>query len=189
MAFLLNNQPIFPGTSFADADGNQYPKNWAQVLSQEVKDQLGIVWVADPAPVDTRFYWDHEVPKQLEDEPAVDDEGAPVLDGEGVQVINRGIKGIWIAKQKEIAGTLLAPSDWYIIRKADTGIDMPADVKQYRDNVRLTCGLREDQIAQCTTTEQLAALLTNPAVLYDRETGSTTPNTEPFITPWPEQDR
>ena len=85
------------------------------------------------------------------------------------------------------AGTLLAPTDWYITRKMDTGIEIPAEVKQYRDEIRLTCGLREDQIAQCTSTEGLAALLTNPAQVYDEATNSMVPNTEPHIMPWPKQ--
>jgi len=96
------------------------------------------------------------------------------------------LKSQWIAKQKEIAGSLLAPSDWYITRKVDTAIEIPAAVKQYRDEIRITSGLREDQIAQCTTTDELAALLTNPEKVMGDD-GSMIPNPEPFITPWPKQ--
>ena len=188
MGFLLNGQPLRVGRPFTDADGVQYPSNWLRLASEDDKAAIGITWEPDPAPVDTRFYWDHDLPKRLEDEPAVDENGDPVLDADGVQIINKGLKTEWIAKQKEIAASLFAPTDWYIIRKADTGIDVPAAVKQYRDEVRITSGLREDQIAQVTTTEELAALLTNPAQVYDEATDSMVANTEPFITPFPEQD-
>jgi len=188
MGFLLNGQPLRVGRPFTNAEGVQYPSNWLRLASEADKAAIGITWEPDPAPVDTRFYWDHDLPKRLEDEPAVDEDGNPVLDADGVQIINKGLKTEWIAKQKEIAGSLLASSDWYIIRKADTGIDVPAAVKQYRDEVRITSGLREDQIAQVTTTEELAALLTNPAQVYDEATDSMVANTEPFITPFPEQD-
>jgi len=54
--------------------------------------------------------------------------------------------------------------------------------------VRTTCGTREGEINACTTTDELMALLTNPAQVYDEVTDSMVANTEPFITPWPEQD-
>ena len=193
--FVLDGRQLVPGRPF-EHGGVKYPSNWLRLASFEDKQALGIEERPDPAPVDTRFYWDHDLPKRLEDEPAVDEDGDPVLDADGVQIINKGLKTEWIAKQKEIAASLFAPTDWYVIRKADTGIDVPAAVKQYRDDVRITSGLREDQIAQVSTTEELAALVTNPseivvvtppAALGDEETITRSTNPEPHLTPWPEQ--
>jgi hypothetical protein len=90
--------------------------------------------------------------------------------------------------RKKIAGSLLASSDWYVTRKAETGAEIPAAVATYRAAVRTTSGTREAEINACTTTEELAALLTNPAQVYDEATDSMVANTEPFITPFPEQD-
>lgn len=163
----------------------QYPANWLRLSTEAEKAAVGITWVPDPEPVDTRFYWDHGIPKQVEDVPAVDEDGDPILDAEGVQVINRGLKSQYIAEQKQIAGSLLASSDWYIIRKADTDIDVPVEVKQYRDEVRLTCGLREDQISQVTSTEELAALLTNSPTIYSEDTKESISNPAPHLIPWP----
>jgi len=188
MGFELNGQPLAVDRPFTDANGVKYPANFLRLSTEAEKEAIGIAWVPDPAPVDTRFYWDHDLPKRLEDEPAVDEDGDPVLDADGVQIINRGLKTEWIAQQKQIAGSLLAPTDWYIIRKADTGIDVPAAVKQYRDEVRLTSGLREDQISQVTTTEELAALVTNSATIYDETTQSMITNPAPHLIPWPELD-
>jgi len=184
MSFQLNGQVLRPGKSFV-ADGVIYPTNWTRVLTQEQKDAIGITWVPDPPPVDTRFYWDHDLPKRLEDEPAVDENGDPVLNKDGVQIINTGLKTQWIRQQKEIAASLFAPTDWFIIRKADTGIDVPADVKQYRDMVRITSGLREDQIKQTSTFEEFVALVTNSAEVYDEVSQTSKPNPEPHLTPWP----
>ena len=83
---------------------------------------------------------------------------------------------------------MLAPTDWYVTRKAETDVAIPADVLAYRESVRTISGTREGEINACTTTEELAALLTNPAQVYDEATDSMVANTEPFITPWPEQD-
>jgi len=185
MSFELNGQRIYVGKSFVDADGVIYPTNWNRVFTQEQKDAIGITWVPDPAPVDTRFYWDHDLPKRLEDEPAVDENGDPVLDKDGVQIINTGLKTQWIRQQKEIAASLFAPTDWYVVRKVDTNIDIPADVKQYRDDIRLTSGLREDQIKQTSTFDEFVALVTNPAEIYFEDQKATMPNPAPHLTPWP----
>lgn len=186
MGFIRNGQPLRAGKAFTDEDGTQYPKNWATVFTDEQKADLGITWEPDPAPVDHRFYWSEGNPKRLEDEPAVDGNGDAVLDADGEQAINRGLKTEWIAKQKEIAGSLLANTDWYVTRKAETDTAIPADVLAYREAVRTISGTREGEINACTTTEELVALLTNPAKVYDEATDSMMANTEPFITPWPE---
>ena len=189
MAYVLNGKKLRVGKAFVDpATSIQYPANWLRLASADDKAAIGVVWEPDPAPVDTRFYWDHDLPKRLEDEPVVDENGDPVLDADGVQIINKGLKTEWTAKQKEIAGTLLAPTDWYVTRKAETDAAIPAAVLAYRESVRTICGTREAEIAACTTTEELAALLTNPAQVYDEATESMVANTEQFITPWPEQD-
>jgi hypothetical protein len=188
MGFLINGQPLSVGRPFTDANGTQYPSNWLRLASEEEKAAIGITWEADPVPVDSRFYWSEGNPKRLEDEPAVDGNGDPVLDADGVQIINQGLKTVWVAKQKEQAGSLLASSDWYVTRKAETDAAIPADVLAYRESVRTTSGTREGEINACTTTEELVALLTNPAQVYDEASDSMVTNTEPFITPWPEQN-
>ena len=187
MSFELNGQPIYVGKSFVDADGAIYPTNWNRVFTQEQKDAIGITWVPDPAPVDTRFYWDHDVPKRLEDEPVVDENGDPVLDEDGVQLINYGLKSDWIRQEKETAGSLLAPSDWYVTRKAEAGTEIPADVATYRTAVRTVSGQREAEISAAATFETFVALVTNQPKVWDQTTQTMVDNTEPFLTPWPEQ--
>jgi len=162
MAFLLNGKPLAVDRSFRDADGNTYPSNFLRIATEEQKAAIGITWVPDPEPVDTRFYWDHNLPKNIDD-----------------------LKTQWIKQQKEIAASLFAPTDWYIIRKVDTNIDIPADVKQYRDEVRLTSGLREDQISQAATFDEFVALVTNPAEIYFPDQNAHVVNPEPHLTPWP----
>ena len=186
MAFVLDGKTLRVGAAFTDANGTQYPANWLRLTTLAEKEAIGITEVPDPAPVDTRFYWDHDLPKRLEDEPAVSENGDPVLDADGVQVINQGLKTVWVAQQKQEAGSLLALTDWYVTRKAETDAAIPADVLAYRESVRTISGTRESEINACTTTEELAALLTNPAKVVN-DAGEMVANTEPFITPWPEQ--
>ena len=168
MAFLLNGQPLGVDRPFTDADGTQYPANWLRHASAEDKAAIGITEVADPERFDERFYWGVGNPKALED------------DGE-----TQGLKSLWIAEQKAIAASMLAPTDWYVTRKAETDVAVPSAVSTRRAAIRTTCGTREAEINACDTTDALAALLTNPAKVMDSE-GNMVANTDPFITQWPE---
>ena len=181
MGFLINGQPLRVGQPFTDANGVQYPSNWLRLATEDEKAAIGITFEPDPVPVDQRFYWGENNPKRLEDE--------TLTDQTGEEYLATGLKTEWVKKQKQIAGTLLAPSDWYVTRKAeDSTAEIPAAIATYRASVRTISGTREGQINACTTTDELVALLTNPAQVYDEATDSMVTNTEPFITPWPEQD-
>ena len=169
MAFLLNGQPLGVDRPFTDADGTQYPANWLRRASADDKAAVGITEVADPEQYDQRFYWGVGNPKALED------------DGE-----IKGLKSFWVTEQKATAAKLLAATDWYVTRKAETDVAVPSVVSTYRAAVRTTCGTRETEINACTTTDQLAALLTNPAEVPDSE-GNMVANTESFITRWPDR--
>ena len=187
MPYFLNGTQLRVGKSFRGPDGTWYPNTFLRHATQEQKDAVGVTWVPDPTPVDTRFYWDHDLPKRLEDEPAVDENDDPVLDEDGVQVINIGLKTDWIRQQKETAGSLLAQSDWYVTRKAEAGTEIPADVATYRTAVRTVSGQREAEISAAATFEAFVALVTNQPEVYDPDTDTMVDNTEPFLTPWPEQ--
>ena len=186
MAFLINGQPLGVDRPFTDADGTQYPANWLRHASADDKAAIGITEVADPEPYDQRFYWGVGNPKALEDVNEVDENGDAVLDADGNQIVTQGLKSLWVAKQKEIAASMLAPTDWYVTRKAeDSTAAIPSAVSTRRAAIRTTCGTRESEINACNTTDALAALLTNPAEVMDSE-GNMVANTEPFITQWPE---
>ena len=119
-------------------NGLHFPANWLRLSSEEDKKAAGISWQPDPEPVDQRFYWDHGIPKNLED-----------------------LKKQWIAQQKQTAGTLLASTDWYITRQFETSLDVPAEILDYRAAVRHVSGEREVQIAACKSVGDLAELVTN----------------------------
>jgi hypothetical protein len=142
-------------------NGLHFPANWLRLSSEEDKKAAGISWQPDPEPVDQRFYWDHGIAKQLEDQPVVDEKKKPVLDADGNPVIQKGLKSQWIAQQKQTAGTLLASTDWYITRQFETSLDVPAEILDYRAEVRHVSGEREVQIAACKSVGDLAELVTN----------------------------
>jgi len=75
--------------------------------------------------------------KDVADKDAVDSDGNNVLDEDGNQVIIPGLKTIFKNEVKAQAKSLLSPSDWYIIRKAeDAGSTIPSNIATYRAAIR-----------------------------------------------------
>lgn len=65
-------------------------------------------------------------------------------------------KGIQTAMREDtnsISYQLLAPTDWYVIRKSERGIDIPDDVATYRANVISVCEQRIERIMAATDTQ------------------------------------
>ena len=166
--YYYNGDPLRLDKAFIDTDGNQYPANWLRNSTQEQRDALGITWVApDPAAYyDQRFYWGVGNPKVLEDVNPVDENDDPVLGPDGNQLVVKGLKSEWIAKQKQIAGSLLAPTDWYVIRMTeDATCTCPAEIAQYRADVRSASNAREAEITACVDVEELEALIKAAATI------------------------
>ena len=99
------------GRVFTDNTGKKYPPQWMYRTTDAEKTALGMVWVDDPAPYDNRFYWDANTPKNIDDVNEVDEDGNPVLDADGVQVVTKGLKSNAIAQVKATAGGLLQSTD------------------------------------------------------------------------------
>ena len=172
--FLINGKHLPEGTSFYDANGNQYGSGWLNQATEEQKAAIGITWVADPIPFDTRFYWDYNLPKALEDKAEVKEDGTPLYKqvydktangGLGAmvdtteQVITKGLKSQFIAQVKDTAGKLLANTDWYVIRKAERNVDIPTDVVAKRLAIVTEANRLETAIAGVANVEALIEVL------------------------------
>lgn len=145
-------------------NGIQYPANWLRLTSWEEKAAIGITEEPDPTPVDTRFYWDHDIPKQLEDEEITVWEDV-VVDGVGIASTSRtytqtGLKTQWKQQQDETAYTLLAPTDWYIVRKSETDEAIPVGITSFRTGVRTVCEGRKVAIDGATDVPSLVGIVT-----------------------------
>lgn len=172
--FLLNGKRLNEGTSFYDANGNQYGSGWLNQATEEQKAAIGITWVADPTPVDTRFYWSEGNAKALEDRLEVKEDGTPLYKqvydktangGLGAmvdtteQVVTKGLKSNFIAQIKQTAGSLLAQTDWYVVRKAERNVDIPADIVTKRAAIVTEADRLETAITGVTTVEALIEVL------------------------------
>jgi hypothetical protein len=103
--------------------------------------------------------WGTATPKRLEDENAVDENGDPVLDNNGVQLINYGLKTGKKRIVKQQASGLLEKTDWHNHKALDDDTyTIPDNVKTYRANVRAKSNEMETQIDACTTVDELKTL-------------------------------
>ena len=149
MAYKYSGRIIRAGKAWVDNDGIQHPSSW-MIWDAATKAARGLVWEDDPAPFDGRFYWSAGVAKSLDD----------VTEEDGT--ITKGLRSNAIATVKAQAAGLLAPTDWYVVRKAETNEGAPENVLQYRSDVRAASGTIEAAIAAATTLEDFMALYEAP---------------------------
>ena len=103
--------------------------------------------------------WGTATPKRLEDEDAVDEDGNNILDDDGNQVINYGLKTEKKRIVKQQASGLLAPTDWYVVKATEvTEYNVPENITTYRADVRAKSNEMESQIDACTNVDELKAL-------------------------------
>lgn len=159
--FTLNGQTIKYDRAWTHPDtGVQYPANWMRLTSLAEKQAVGLVEVETPVAqvYDQRFYWGVDNPKQLED--VTDDDGNTTT----------GLKTLWKAKQNEIASSLLAPSDWRVIKAQETSTTMSSEWTTYRAAVRTACNARQTEIDACADVEALRELLFGSATITQAQT-------------------
>lgn len=114
-----------------------------------------------------------KTPKALEDREQSDENGKLLYvqvydptanDGKGAMVdstqrlISKGLKSGHIEQVKRTANSILAQTDWMVIRKAERNIDIPADVATYRAAVVAKASELEATISAVTSVEELIAV-------------------------------
>ena len=167
MAYKLNGKTLIMDRGFSHNE-ILYPRNWLQLSTQEEKDAIGVTWEADPVRADDRYYWNGEIdnPKAMEDEDAKDKDGNQIyvqvwnpeteeMEDTEEKLVTRGLKFGKIAEVKHTANTLLAPTDWYVIRFMESEVVMPSKVVDFRAEVKAECDRLETAIAECTDVEGL----------------------------------
>ena len=173
---------IKQGRAWTDAEGVQHPAQWNRWTDAE-KASAGLVWdeSLQPVPFDNRFYWSAGVPKNIDDVNEVDEDGNPLLDADGVQIVTKGLKSNAIAQVKATAAGLLQPTDWYVTRKAETATAIPSAVLDYRAAVRTASGAIETAITAAADHAAFMALYDVPVDADGNPTGNAP------INDWPQE--
>jgi len=171
--YYLNGKPLRIGKAFTYMDIT-YPGNWLQQSTPEARAEINITWVNDPVRADDRFYWNGDInlPKELEDRAEVDENGdpiyvqvlddtqdPPVMVDSSEQLVTKGLKSNWKDQVKHTAGTMLAQTDWMVIRKSERNVDIPADVVTKRAAIITECERLEAAITAAADIDAFIAVV------------------------------
>ena len=179
-ALVIDNEIVkhFQFPKGFELNANQYSADVFTKWSSEERQAIGIYEVITDSTnkKDEQYYintneqftfadgqvtrsWGTATPKRLNDENAVDENGDPVLDNNGNQVINYGLKTEKKNIIKQQASGLLAPTDWYVVKASEVAdYSVPSNILTFRANVRAKSNEMETQINACTNVDELKAL-------------------------------
>ena len=79
-------------------------------------------------------------------------------DSDGNVVKIKGIRPDYIQQVKDQQGSLLAQTDWAVVRKADTGTDIPAKIATWRAAIRTKATEMEKAITDAKDMDEFIAL-------------------------------
>lgn len=119
----------------------QYPDNWLLLSTEEDREALGITGpLAEPDWYDQRFFWAPGKPKDHSE-----------LIREYTTHVRRN------------ASSLLGDTDWMVIREADDGTQVPADIKAWRQRIRQAVSEKIKSMSATQNTTKLAAYISSDA--------------------------
>ena len=152
--------------------GITYPQQWLAQATAEQKAAIGLEEVVvTGSRADDKFYWVSEnlvgasltytnTPKLLDDRNETNEDGTPMLDAEGNQVVTKGLKSQWKAQINQQVYTVLQPTDYIDLRNMRNPSYKPEWIT-WRDSVRSTAAAVKADIDACTTVEELINIVTN----------------------------
>ena len=177
MVWKHDGKNLTVGKSWTDKNGFKHPYNWATAWTDQNKKDWDVTWEDDPdISFDNRFYWSKGVERKLLDEDAKDKDGKQLYETDGkTKLINEGLKTIWVRQTKKTANDMLAKTDWYVVRKAEGGSDVPSDTTTARTNIRNACKTIEDKINACSSLDDFKKLFDAPVDSDGKPTGDNPP--------------
>ena len=181
MWVLVQDETIIKTFSHAKGfvlNDTQYPRDIFTKWTKEEKEAIGIyeVIVDDINYKDSEYYnntdstitfannqatvsWGTATAKRLVDENAVDENNNPVLDSDGNQIINYGLKTEKKKIIKQQAADLLSKTDWYVVKATEVAdYTVPTNITTYRAAVRTKSNEMETKIDNAADVDALKAL-------------------------------
>ena len=165
-----HGQTIKEGKAWTDLSGVQHPANW-NIWPKEHKESLGLVRLFLKLRQIVIFMMVTESDGTIT-------KTAKALDDTVGDDIVRGVKYNLKQEVKNQQGSLLAQTDWAIVRKADKDIAVPSNIQTWRDAIRTKATEMETAIDNAADTDAVAALFltyttnedgsqTKSGILYD----------------------
>lgn len=124
-------------------NGISYPANWLRLSTAKEKKELGITEITPQPRPDDRFYW-----------VADNGDGTYTTTPKPVDLIQTML----INQINQYAYSALLKTDWMVVRKAETGTEIPAEISEYRADLRAAFDENESAILSCTSVTQLESL-------------------------------
>jgi len=135
--FVLDGKPLQVDVPFIH-NGIQYPANWLRLTTWEEKSAIGITEVSDPVRPDDRFYYvsmqGDPVPKDLD-----------------------SLKETFKNQVNTTTYAILQTTDWYVIRKQETGVEIPEKIATHRSAVRAASEANKTALNAATNLEEFIA--------------------------------
>ena len=121
--------------------------------------QHGAKEIIDGNREDERFYWvtfgsysvgEVYVTRNYVNTPKALEDVTETPEGQTEPITTQGLKSQYIAQFKQTANSMLSQTDWTVIRKAERGVDIPADVAAKRAAILAEC----DRLTAAVTAAQ-----------------------------------
>jgi len=180
MPWKHNGRIIQENKAWVADDNTKNPGTWSSWSADEKKAK-DLVWedpTASPQPFDNRFYTGRQangtlIERSLADINVVDSDDKAVIDpSTGKQMVQLGLKSVWVTATKATAQAKLNKHDWMIVRNAEKSTAIPSDVTTYRDAIRTKCASIETSINNCSSLADFIKLFDVPVDSDKNPTGN-----------------
>jgi len=163
MATILRHeatsQTLRAGRAWRNENGIQHPPNW-NIWSAEEKTAAGITEIVQESPPDSRLYrWSHN------SDGTINKTAKDLADSGSGDTLVLGVKSNLKLEVDSQQGSFLNQTDWYIIRKADKGTAIPANIQTWRDAIRTKGDAMVSAIDGAANTNAVEALF----VVYEAD--------------------
>ena len=178
---------IINGAKAMTIDGTQYPASIFKIWSAADLKAKGLYSYTETGQKDTTYYNMGGISYTVDDDKGtvvgtysstakgMDDvkwTSKEISDGEAPvgattdTVKTEGLKTIWKKRIKDQANSLIAPYDWYTLRKAQAGTAIPSDINTYINAVRTASGVNE---ANVDSTANVTQMIERSQPTYDED--------------------
>ena len=178
---------IINGAKAMTIDGTQYPASIFRIWSAADLKAKGLYSYTETGQKDTTYYNMGGIKYTVDDDKGtvvgtysstakgMDDvkwTSKEISDGEAPEgattdtVKTEGLKTIWKKRIKDQANSLIAPYDWYTLRKAQAGTAIPSDINTYINAVRTASGVNE---ANVDSTANVTQMIERSQPTYDED--------------------
>jgi hypothetical protein len=167
---------IINGAKAMTIDGTQYPASIFKIWSAADLKAKGLYSYTETGQKDTTYYNMGAIKYTVDDDKGtvvgtysstakgLDDvkwTSKEISDGDAPEgattdtVKTKGLKTLWKEKIKASAASLIAPYDWYSLRKAQAGTAIPSAINTYMNAVRTASAVNEANVASTSDVDQM----------------------------------